>query len=198
VHRKWRFVSQKLFEEAQKRAGAGRRDRDVWDVVRINYDVAVLVEIEQMVQRRKVKRSVWRVGNVENIKLLSSDPKMSKDLSGFEVASEPCEVSVDDPKAVFSIRWYLECSDDGVILPGFQNSDHVAAPLCECTDVECHEHGLCYYLPMSNSLECEPVTEISNNAVIDSVQMSKIDGLSRVWKLACGNKQLVMDKFCIM
>jgi hypothetical protein len=48
---------------------------------------------------------------------------------------------------------------------------------------------------MTNSPECEPVTEVSNNAVIDSVQMAKLNGLSRVWKLGCGNKELVMNKF---
>lgn len=45
-HRKWRFAGQKLFEQAQRKVERRRKERDVWDVVMLNYDVAVKLEAD--------------------------------------------------------------------------------------------------------------------------------------------------------
>ena len=160
-HRKWRFVGQKLFDAANRSLEKKRDKRGVWDVVMIHYDVAVALNVIVRVNRRLVRKQVWRIGNVEGIRLLKQDPKgkdgeIPEDLSSFETDSHPDMVSVDDPKAVFLVRWYHECDDDAKVLSDFQDP----------------RHGCKYQLPMFGDA-MEPVVEVSNHTVIESVEMVK-------------------------
>ena len=41
----------------------------------------------------------------------------------------------------------------------------------------------------------EPVVDVSNHQVIDSVQMAKVHTLPRVWEMADGNKEMIIEKF---
>ena len=77
----------------------------------------------------------------------------------------PIEVSIQDPSAVLSLRWYHECNGHGDVLKGFQNS-------------ACKEW---FYLPTSGEIYAEPVELVSNHAVIEAVQMKKVIGHVGVW-----------------
>ena len=182
-HRKWRFVGQKLFDAANRSLEKKRDKRGVWDVVMIHYDVAVALNVNVMVNRRLVRKQVWRLGNVEGIRLLKQDPKrkdgeIPEDLSGLETDSHPDMVSVDDPKAVFLVRWYHECDDDAKVLSGFQNP----------------RHGCKYQLPIFGDA-MEPVVEVSNHTVIESVEMVKDSSEQSVWLLKPENKEMIEEKF---
>lgn len=179
-HRQWRFIGKKLFEEAQKRAmgrPAGsqpmkcKRQKDPWDEVGINYDICAVISVDG--------RVVWRVGNVEGIRRLKSDPGNSTDYSKFGVDGYPEKVHVDDPRAVFTVRWYRECDDRGRILSGYQNRG-------------CKNR---YFLPMFGEAALEPVVDVGNHWVLDSVQMTKVPNLRRVWEMAHGNKGMIQQKF---
>ena len=182
-HRKWRFVRQKLFDAANRNSGKKRNKRGVWDVVMVHYDVAVALDVQVRVNRRNVSKKVWRLGNVEGIRVLKKDPegkdgKVPEDLSAFETDTHPGMVSVDAPKAVFLIRWYQECDDDGLVLTGFQHP---------C-------HGFKYHLPIfCNALE--PVVEVSNHFVLESIEMEKDSNSQSVWVLKSENKELITTKF---
>ena len=111
------------------------------------------------------KKKIWRVGNVEGIRLLKRDPGANAiDFSSFDVDGYPDEVSKDDKNAVFTVRWYRECKDDGTVLSSHQNP-------------ECNNR---YFLPMCGDNALEPVVDVSNHQVIDSVQMAKVHTLPRV------------------
>lgn len=44
-------------------------------------------------------------------------------------------------------------------------------------------------------LVIEPVTEVSNHHVIESVEMVKFEGLPRVWDMKAESRELVETKF---
>jgi hypothetical protein len=182
-HRKWRFVGQKLFDASQKKVEQRRKKRGVWDVVMLNYDVAVQLDVEVKQGRRTVVKKIWRVGNVEGIRVLKKDPgkgdTVRESLGNEETESYPRMVSVDDPKAVFAVRWYRECDDGANILDGYQ---HPAG-------------GVKFYLPMQGDSVAEPVVEITNHSVIESVQMKKDESRRGVWLLDPENRELTEEKF---
>lgn len=149
-----------------------KRQRDPWDEVGINYDICAVITTHE----RKV---VWRVGNVEGIRRLKSDPGNNTDYSKFDVDGYPEKVHVDDPKAVFTVRWYRECDNQGRILSWYQNRG-------------CRNR---YFLPMFGEAALEPVVDIGNHWVLDSVQMKKVPDLCRVWEMASGNKAMIQKKF---
>jgi len=100
-------------------------------------------------------------------------------LGNEETESYPRMVSVDDPKAVFAVRWYRECDDGANILDGYQ---HPAG-------------GVKFYLPMQGDSVAEPVVEITNHSVIESVQMKKDESRRGVWLLDPENRELIEEKF---
>ena len=52
-----------------------------------------------------------------------------------------------------------------------------------------------YYLPMHGHHADEPVTDVSNTNVLDSVEMVKVESLARVWEMKPGNKIMIENKF---
>jgi hypothetical protein len=105
------------------------QDLNIGDVVMNRYDIAVAMDVPMRQGRRLVDKKVWRIGNVEGIRVLKKDPRnkdgeVAEDLSSFETESHPPHVSVDDPRAVFLVRWYKECDDDGHVLDGFQHPSY--------------------------------------------------------------------------
>ena len=80
---------------------------------------------------------------------------------------------------LWSVRWYCECDDSGRILSGSQNKG--------CKDR--------YYLPVLGEAALEPVVDVGNHWVLDSVQMTKVASLRRIWEMARGNKGMIQQKF---
>ena len=149
----------------------------------LNYDVAVQLEVEVQQGRRTRAKKVRRIGNVEGIRVLKKNPGkgdiVRENLGGEETESYPRMVSVDDPKAVFAVRWYRECDDSGIVLDGYQ---HPAG-------------GVKFFLPMQGDPVAEPVVEVTNHSVIESVQMAKDESQRGLWLLDSENKELIEGKF---
>ena len=91
----------------------------------------------------------------------------------------PDKVHVDDAHAVFTVRWYRECDGSGRILSGYHNKGRKDR----------------YYLPVLGEAALEPVVDVGNHWVLDSVQMAKVASLQRIWEMARGNKGMIQQKF---
>ena len=98
--------------------------------------------------------------------------------TSLDVDGYPDTVSVDDPKAICTVRWYRECTNEGAVLEGYQNS-------------QCKNR---YVLPMFGEHANAPVVDVSNHHVIDSVEMKKVPSMARVWEMTKGNKQMISRK----
>ena len=85
----------------------------------------------------------------------------------------PDKVHVDDAHAVFTVRWYRECDGSGRILSGYQNKG--------CKDR--------YYLPVLGEAALEPVVDVGNHWVLDSVQMAKVASLLVTAHLGDGERE---------
>ena len=93
----------------------------------------------------------------------------------------PDKVHVYDAHAVFTVRWCREYDGSGRILSGYQNKGFKGR----------------YYLPVLGEAACawEPVVDVGNHWVLDSVQMTKVASLRRIWEMARGNKGMIQQKF---
>ena len=88
---------------------------------------------------------------------------------------------MDDAHAVFTVRRYRGCDGSGRILSGYQNKGFKGR----------------YYLPVLGEAACawEPVVDVGNHWVLDSVQMTKVASLRHIWEMAGGNKGMIQQKF---
>ena len=114
------------------------------------------------------------MANVVSIRVLSSelaDNASSARLQEAEVAqAHPTEIDLNDPKAVLSVRWYVECDKHGEALLGsYEHKKHTA-------------NLAWFYLPIHGESFAEPITFISNKSVIEAVLMTKVPGFQSVWK----------------
>jgi hypothetical protein len=198
--RQTRFHVRELFDKYV--SAHAQRDEDDWDFIHVAADVAVLIRVDGVLS--------WRLGNVEGIRTLKSEPTEKTQLDSCETLSHPTKVQVNDLKAAFQVRWFKECDPDGNVLDGVQNEHHACLYTCKCLK-KCKAHGieschLCcrepivgrtFFLPMQmdRSIANEPVVEIAACTVMDAVQMIKCDKLFNVWSLGCGNKEMIMTKF---
>ena len=154
--------------------------------MKLNHDMAVMLEVQVVVgtgrRARKEWKHVWRLCNIVGMRVLKE--KLSASASEQVLATaeilklNPNEVSIEDPAAVFTVRWYHECNAYGDVLPGFQNR------ACK---------GL-FHLPTSGELHAEPIELVSNHAVLEAVQMQKAMGHIGIWEanqnhLACVKEQ---------
>ena len=183
VHRKFRFIGQKLFNEAHSHNPAEAKDG--WHVLSLNHDVAVMMQVEIVTgtgrKQKKTWKYVWRLGNIVGIRQLKEKPRdTATQLGAAEVAIlNPKEISIQDPKAVFTLRWYHESNQHGNVLTGFQNRG--------CTTW--------FYLPTSGENYVEPVELVSNLRVIEAVQMQKVLGHVGVWEANADHIKCVKDEF---
>ena len=112
---------------------------------------------------------MWRLGNIVGLRRLKSNPSSTATEAQLRAADvlvmNPKELSIQDPAAVFSVRWYHECNEHGEVLSGFQNRACVQW----------------FYLPTNGEAHAEPVELVSNHAVIEALQMRKVTGHRGVW-----------------
>ena len=185
VHRKFRFIGQRLFNDAHTKDPTITKDG--WHVLRLNHDIAVMLYVPETTGTGKKKKTtwkyVWRLGNVvglRRLKVNASERATEAQLAGAEVlAMNPAQLSIQDPAAVFTVRWYHECNSRGDILHGFQNR--------ACKELFC--------LPTAGECHAEPVELVSNHAVIESVQMQKVRGHIGVWEADVDHIKCIKKKF---
>jgi hypothetical protein len=199
-HRSLRFKNNNLFEQHRE----DNRHMDIWDFICINSDVVACFVVDGI--------KIWRIGNVEGIRKLKSEPKADTDLAACEVHSYPLKIAVTDQSAAFFVRWYRPCSVNGQVEPGTHSVEHDCLWTSKGTCAEvCQKHkepscnkccrepmrGRKFLLPMNltQTLSNEPVTEIPACIILDTVQMIKDDQHQGVWILGCGNKELILTKF---
>ena len=138
-HRQTRFKQQELFE-AHKESD---RAPDVWDFIHINSDVVAFLVVGG--------KAIWRVGNVEGIRLLQKEPDANSHLDKWETHSFPSKVQVNEQRAAFLVRWYRECSPDGELLDGFLNDDHASLSTAKKCLKSCRGNFLRYMLSRASS-----------------------------------------------
>ena len=185
THRKFRFIGQQLFNAAH--ANNPAETKDGYHELRLNHDVAVMLEVQVVTgtgrKKKKEWKHVWRLGNIVGMRVLKSKPKekaTESQLAAAEIFNlRPQSVSIQDPAAVFTVRWYHECNGHGDVLQGFQNK--------ECK-------GL-FYLPTAGEAFAEPVELVSNHAVLESVKMQKVLGHIGVWAAKPDHLTCVRAKF---
>ena len=109
-----------------------------------------------------------------------SDRATEQQLAQADVLKlNPKSLSIHDPAAVFTLRWYHECNSRGDALSGFQNR------ACKGW----------FYLPTSGEQCAEPVELVSNHAVIESIKMSKVLGHIGVWEAEPDHLDCIKKKF---
>jgi len=185
VHRKFRFIGQRLFNNAHTKDPTITKDG--WHVLRLNHDIAAMLYVPETTGTGKKKKTiwkyVWRLGNVVGLRRLKSNPSeraTEAQLAGAEVlVMNPAELSIQDPAAVFTVRWYHECNSRGDILQGFQNR-------------ACKEW---FHLPTAGECHAEPVELLANHAVIESVQMQKVRGHIGIWEADADHIKCIKKKF---
>ena len=130
------------------------------------------------------EQCIWRVGNVVDLRKLKSDPgagKTSLQLSQCDVeVFNPIEVDLDDPKAVLAVGWYHECNKEGEVQVG---------------QYKCNKTDLLYYLPADAEEFAEPIVMVSNNCVIERLDMAKEPGHRGVWRADKDHKGCIVGEF---
>ena len=166
-----------MITQARRKEGS-EREKDDWDVICVNHDVAVMLRVQAAVgsgpRKRKEWKQVWRMANVVGMRVVASEPSDNADSAALQAAEvaqpRPREISLDDPKAVLSVRWYVECDKHGEAMPGSYEHKKQKPNLAW------------FYLPIMAESFAEPVTLISNKCVVEAVLMSKVPGYQSVWK----------------
>ena len=178
-------IGQQLFKEAQKQNA--QEQKDGYHVVCINHDIAVMMNVDVVSgtgrQRKKQTKSVWRLANIVAMRQLKTAPSAKAtetQLAAAEVAvHNPKELSIQDPKAVFTLRYYHECNRHGDILAGCQNRQ------CKTW----------FHLPTGGEIHAEPVELVSNHATLETVKMQKVLGHLGVWEANADHLDCVKKKF---
>ena len=153
----------------------------------MNHDVTVMLHTQVTTgagrRQKKEWKYVWRIGNIVGLRQLKVEPNhraTEEQLASSEVLTvNPKSLSIHDPAAVLTLRWYHESNAHGDVLLGFQNK------ACKGW----------YHLPTSGEAHVEPVELVPNHAVIESVKMSKVLGHVGVWQaerdhITCTKKKL--------
>ena len=186
VHRKFRFIGQKLLNDAHAGEGKVTAVQDGWHELRVNHDVGVClyVEIPAVPPKRKSTwKYVWRIGNIVSMRELASEPGDKATDASLASATvlrmNPERVDLNSKTAVFGVRWYHECDANGTVLTGFQNA------ACKTW----------YKLPTSGEDYAEPVELISNKHVLEAIEMKKVMGHIGVWEATASHKKCIAKKF---
>ena len=181
-HRKWRFIKKKLFDQAAQSqgfaAGASEEtERSKWQHYEYNDDVAVLIRVGD--------ETMWKIGNIEQIgylqRTLPEDASQERILNNFHKSEPfPKRVSIHDQKAVFTLRMYRECDNDGNVLPARINH-------AECINTP----QFVFHLPVGET-SLEPMSWVLSNDVLTGVRMLKDPLQQRVWKMNASDRNLMM------
>lgn len=96
MHRKFRFIGQRLFNDAH--AENPKETKDGWHVLRVNHDVAVLLNVQVTTgpgrRQKKEWKHVWRLGNIVGLRRLKSNPSST----ATEAQLRAADVLVMNPK----------------------------------------------------------------------------------------------------
>ena len=171
--RKYRFHTLRLLKEHARTAD----DVDAeLDFITDDDDVAFLFTDDS-------GKRVFAIGNVEAVAVVRGSvdraraigPRAATYLGPLDKDERPVKgVHLDDPKAVFLLRWYQEMDARGNILKGYQQRG------CQS-----------YYLPLDNG--GYPFEWTSNLQAICPVELNPLPNKNRTYKLQPNSKKMVME-----
>jgi hypothetical protein len=177
--RKYRFHVKRLLK-AHLRAGDAI-DPDL-DYITDDDDLAVLFTLGN-------GSHVWVLGNVEAVavargtvdKARAVGTNAASYLRGLDADERPIKgVHINDPKAMFLLRWYQEVDSKGKVFMGRDRMPTYQNKGCKS-----------YYLPLDNG--CFPFEWTSNLQVITAVHLKPLKTKNRMYTMPAADKQTVEE-----
>ena len=177
--RKYRFHVKRLIKGHSR--GLDSVDEDL-DFITDDDDIAVLFTLGD-------GSKVWALGNVEAVAVARGNVDEKRAVgsgSGSYLASLDADerplkgVHVDDPKAMFLLRWYQEVDADGTVFK-------------DTNGTETYQNRGCkgYYLPLDNGSYAFEWT--SMHQVMTAVHLKPHSSKSRTFTLPAGDKKTVNE-----
>ena len=177
--RKYRFHVKRLLK-AHLRAGDAI-DPDL-DYITDDDDLAVLFTLGN-------GSHVWVLGNVEAVavargtvdKARAVGTNAASYLRGLDADERPIKgVHINDPKAMFLLRWYQEVDSKGKVFMGRDRMPTYQNKGCKS-----------YYLPLDNG--CFPFEWTSNLQVITAVHLKPLKTKNRMYTMPAADKQTIEE-----
>jgi hypothetical protein len=124
-------------------------------------------------------KTFWCLGHIEEIVAARSAVPVGKCSADLEVvastADHQTKVDMDDPHAMYQLRWFQEVNAKGKVIPGYGN------PGCKA-----------YHLPLNNGGLAFEWT--ANHQVICPVTLKRADDGSRTWTVRKEELNMIVAK----